>query len=77
MIQLYNTRQDFLSQNNDYRRFLRKSVEIFREGMNQKAQQYNIKIPEDVALTMNKSDLNRNMKRDIIKKYAKLGTKQK
>ena len=45
--------------------------------MNQKAQQYNIKIPEDVALTFNKSDLNRNMKRDIIKKYAKLGgTKQ-
>jgi len=30
-----------------------------------------------MALTFDKADYNRNMKRDIIKKYAKYGAKEK
>ena len=40
-----HTKSEYIKQDYDYRRFLRKSVEIFREATSKKVESYDIKIP--------------------------------
>ena len=49
-LRLYYDKKEYMNQNNDYRMFLKKSLEVFRNESNAKVEAYNIKVPQIIRM---------------------------
>ena len=85
MMKVYQDGQEFLAQDNEYKNFLKKSVNKFRQSSHQKINSCNIKVPEIIKNSEFVSEKHKRLQKEILKKnygstndkFSKMAKKQR